>query len=753
MTEVGGATYVIDAKIDGVKRGMAAVKSEFREVQKEADRAGKNGAAAMRAFGGSIEALAGASADPAKIARNWSRATGQLASDMGRFSASAKQQGITFAELTQRLIHFRNAQFQATKGRGELFNVLKRYDVEAATALRLSSSQAQSEAILSAALARTRDATVRAKIEAAAYGLTVEKAGQQSMIASGGIGLLGKTMAAFLTAGAATAAFQSTIQAMRSIADIGDLAANIGMSTAEVQGLQYALVQTGMSADEAAKGLDRYGVMLSEARRGEGFLADLFEANNIALKEKNGELVSSHTLLMKFADLVKNAATAEDALNMSVKVFGKEAGRTFIEAVRSGSEGLIEMARAAEDAGVILTESQIAAAAAIEARYNDMMFRLDRIWKQVALGAVGAFESIYVLLENTGALVTQLMGSLGLVDQYSNTLRKSSLPAGIDPSTGLKTGGPLELTINGGTTQMPAASRASKTREERDAVEEYIKSLNKEIEALELEIETYGLSNAAKARAVALAGLGAEATDAQRAAVLAAADAIAAKTQALDDLKAAEEEAKERAEAMSEAQKFLSDEIKDSFFSILHGTESVADAFQRMAERMIDAMLEAVIFGEGPFAKLLGMSGGSSGGGGLLGSLLGGLLPKAAGGSASGPVLVGEEGPELLNVPGGSTITPNEHVGRRVSEILATTQRPAMSMQVPVVRVEPKMAVVINNNAAGADVTAEERRLPNGDRELLVMVDQRVARQMSDPYSQSNAALTARGAAVRTKRR
>jgi len=33
------------------------------------------------------------------------------------------------------------------------------------------------------------------------------------------------------------------------------------------------------------------------------------------------------------------------------------------------------------------------------------------------------------------------------------------------------------------------------------------------------------------------------------------------------------------------------------------------------------------------------------------------------------------------------------------------------------------------------------------------MVDQRVARQMSDPYSQSNAALTARGAAVRTKRR
>jgi len=380
---------------------------------------------------------------------------------------------------------------------------------------------------------------------------------------------------------------------------------------------------------------------------------------------------------------------------------------------------------------------------------------LDRIWKQVALGAVGAFESIYVLLENTGALVTQLMGSLGLVDQYSNTLRKSSLPAGIDPSTGLKTGGPLELTINGGTTQMPAASRASKTREERDAVEEYIKSLNKEIAALELEIETYGLSNAAKARAVALAGLGAEATDAQRAAVLAAADAIAAKTQALDDLKAAEEEAKERAEAMAEAQKFLSDEIKDSFFSILRGTESVADAFQRMAERMIDAMLEAVIFGEGPFAKLLGM-GGSSGGGGLLGSLLGGLLPKpslyAAGGSASGPILVGEEGPELLNVPGGSSITPSEHVGRRVSEILATAQRPAMSMQVPVVRVEPKTSVIINNNA-GAEVTAEERRLPNGDRELLVMVDQRVARQMSDPYSQSNAALTARGAAVRTKRR
>ena len=41
--------------------------------------------------------------------------------------------------------------------------------------------------------------------------------------------------------------------------------------------------------------------------------------------------------------------------------------------------------------------------------------------------------------------------------------------------------------------------------------------------------------------------------------------------------------------------------------------------------------------------------------------------------------MVGEEGPELLDVPGGSRITPTEHVSRRVQDIIAGAQRSAMA--------------------------------------------------------------------------
>jgi len=752
MTEVGGATYVIDAKVDGVKRGMAAVKAEFREVQKEADRVRKNGAAAMRAFGGSIQALAGSSADPGKIARNWSRATGQLASDMGRFADAAKQQGISFAEMTQRLMHFRSVQFQATKGYGELYTVLKRYDAEAATMLRLSSSQAQSEAIVAAALARTTNATVKAKIEAAAYGLTVEKAGKQSMLMAGGVGSLGKAMAAFLTVTAATAAVRSVLQTVKAVGEIGDLADNIGMTTDQLQELQYAFVANGVSAEQSASGLQRYAEKLSDAQRGEGEFADLLKANNVALRDQEGNLRSSHEILREFANLIKNAATAEDALNMSVMVFGKQAGRSFVESLRNGADGLDDMAKAAHNAGAVTSEEMIRAADDIDTRYNKLMLSLSKGWQSLVIAVAGYAEQTLDNWVRVMDLIDQAAARVGLSDgTFSNVWAKGSLPPGVS------TRPPLEIDINGGNTVIPpksGESGRSKTRDEIDEVQRYIESLNEQIAALQLEIDTYGLSNAAKAKAIALSGLAADATDAQRAAVLAAAEAIAVKTESLDNLKAAEEEAKEHTEALAEAQKYFSDEIKDSFFSILDGSESVSEAFERMSKRLIQAMLEAVIFGEGPFAKLLG--GGSSGGGGLLGGLLGSLLgiPKMARGGTSkgGPTLVGEQGPELVDLPAGARVTPNEDIGKRVAAILATGQRGAMAPSMPVITLAPKTSIIINNSA-GADVSAEERRMGNGDRQILVMVDQRVARQMADPYSQSNGALTARGAAVRPKRR
>ena len=720
MTEVGGATYVIDAKIDGVKRGMSQVKAEFREVQKEADRVARNGASAMRAFGTSMQSLAGASANPAQLAKNWQRATGQLASDMDRFSAAAKAQGITFAEMTQRLIHFKDAQWRATKGQGDLYNTLKKYDVEAATALRLSSSRAQSEAIVTAAMMRTKDATARAAIETAAYGVGVKAATADAAAMTGQIGTLGKAMAGLLTIGAAQQAFRSVMATVKDVADIGDLAANIGMTTDQLQELQYAFAAAGISAQESASGLQRFAERLADAHNGEGEFFDILMANNVALREQDGTLRSSHDILQDFANVLMKARSAEEALNMSVTVFGKTAGRAFLEALRNGKSGLEAMAEAARTSGGVISEEQIKAADEIDNRYNALSESVSKYWQTIVVNgvqaAVDAVSGIDAVLKAYnpdfsfgGALKSALMtnpltASSAAALQYlqgygSGTAAPASGSTTAQRSSGTVSApgkGALPANINPSTFQRSGSGSGRNKRPEIDEVQQYIDTLNQEVAALQLEIQTLGLSDAAKARAAAMAGLAAGATDAQRAAAEKAADAIARHTDELEyqtnaqamlaeETKLATEAAAANIEALAQAQQFFADEMKTHFFALIDGTETVADAFKAMSKRMIDAMLEAVVFGQGPFAGLFGGASatGSSGGGGLFGSILGAIFKKpslyAAGGSASGPIMVGEEGPELLDVPGGSRITPTEHVSRRVQDIIAGAQRSAMA--------------------------------------------------------------------------
>lgn len=704
--EVGGAVYVFEAKVEGVKRGMALIKSEFAEVQKEANRVAKNGAAAMATFGDSMKLLAGASADPSKLAASWAKATGQLASDMGRFSEAAKAQGIGFAEMTQRLIYFKNEGFRAKRGVGDLYQALRQYDVEAAMMIRLTTTQAQREAVLSAALARTKDATVRAKIEAAAFGLTMQDTAGKASVFSGAIGGMGKAMAAFLTIEATRRGFSAIMQGIHDAAAIGDLAKNIGMTSEELQRMQFALQSTGTTVDQASNGLQTFAERLSDARRGEGELADIFAANGVALEDKAGNLLTTNQALMTFSDLVRNAKTDEDALNLSVMAFGKSAGRDFVEAIRKGSNALVALGDQAVATGQIVSDSQIEAADLIEERYDQLKARLNKGWMNIAVSAGQAFDYITDAAGQSAGVIDQMLGSLGLVQQYSNTLDKMSLPPGSlnqPPASDRSTALPVK----------PGRKDDAGSKLQKE-IDDYIKSLQEEADALRLEIEMFGQSAAAKARAAAIAKLPVDATEAQKQKALELVAVISQETEALENLNKVQEDAKERLDAVNEAETFFAGQIQDVFFSVIDQSQSVSEAFEAMAKRMIDAMLQAVIFGEGPFAALFGSASQTGGAGGLLGGLLGLFKPPslyAAGGrSLGGPAIVGEEGPELVDLPAGAQVTSHRRSMTRMQEMLAMTRQPLLP-SMPSVNLSPTVNIRTINNA-GADVST--RAVPNG---------------------------------------
>lgn len=130
-------------------------------------------------------------------------------------------------------------------------------------------------------------------------------------------------------------------------------------------------------------------------------------------------------------------------------------------------------------------------------------------------------------------------------------------------------------------------------------------------------------------------------------------------TAEIDNLAAAQVSAQDRVDQLTESLRRQGEAgergaqaLTDVFTAAMQGGDAARQAVARLA---LEIARVSMMSG---FRSLLGSGGG---GGGIFGTLLGGLFGKNARGTSSwigGPTLVGEEGPELLNLPTGSQITP-----------------------------------------------------------------------------------------------
>lgn len=125
-----------------------------------------------------------------------------------------------------------------------------------------------------------------------------------------------------------------------------------------------------------------------------------------------------------------------------------------------------------------------------------------------------------------------------------------------------------------------------------------------------------------------------------------------------------------------ELKKGFEDDLQNAFVGIVSGTETVSKAFETMATQIIEQLAKVVF--QMYIVKLLqsaigGLGNMFGGGGGLPPGMTGdpeidvpGITPHAMGGpvSAGQTYLVGERGPELLNIGASGSITPNNMIGK-----------------------------------------------------------------------------------------
>lgn len=429
------------------------------------------------------------------------------------------------------------------------------------------------------------------------------------------------------------AAFTAMRAAVATVADIGDAATKVGVTTDELQKFGYAAEQSGASAKQMDAALEALTRQMGLAANQSGNLYKLFQANNMQVSGSTSEN------WLRLADLVENAATQSDKMAIVTAVLGRGVGGDMIQALSKGSVGLQGLGAEAEKLGIILRKDVIDEADRIDKEFKKMEASASSLAKSwavylggVLLNAINSATqemSLFAQMVNdlkNGNYADAMLGTGALREFVS---RKRSLSSDeneqrdyarrLGYSTPEAMEQPADVPNSGGVSWRPFTEKPTNTPNfnarsstKKSEMDRTLLSVEKQTEALERQAAAFGLSAAAAQKlrvedqlldAAMRAGI--PITDEMSQRIEALAERAGKAAGALEQLRLAQEvlEISGRDAVKGIAQDLLAGKT---------AAEAFKNALDRVASRLLDLALDqgfkAMINGGGGWGRLLGIS-------------------------------------------------------------------------------------------------------------------------------------------------
>ncbi len=552
------------------------------------------------------------------------------------------------------------------------------------------------------------------------------------------------------------------LEANREIASFGQTARLAGIEVQKFQALRYAAGSQGIDGKTFDSGLTGLSKALNEAKSGEGDLAALLDANNIKLRDRTGQVISTNEALGVAADLISRASTEADKIKIADK-FGIPAD--FVPLLENGAAALDQLAKNARDAGAVLSDDVIAKSKAFDEAWNGA-------WNSFITAAKVATVSA---AQGLGDLISQA----GEFQRRMTNAREagSALGRQIGAMVGGEGNGPLVVTVKPnrtvsaplppsrpgrgyiGTDATRLPTKASggsgsggKSEEEtrRDQVDSYIKSLERVNRVLEAEQATLGKSKAERAAAIELARIGTVTDEGQK-------QKITEIVQANEALRAAIDRVKKAQKDSNEAARFFGDAVTDGLEDLILNGEKATDVMRGLVKALARAALQAAIMGSGPLAGIFGTSGTNGAPGGLFG-LAAGLFKGFDTGGYTGAG--GKNEPKGV-VHGGEYVFSKKAVQKIGLGNLEAMHRgfasggfvgamSAPSVPAGIGRGGGGPAKVIINNTQSDNVQATAQQQSNGDISVIIAA---VEGRIADNMLRGRGPMSAATQAIQTNKR
>lgn len=202
---------------------------------------------------------------------------------------------------------------------------------------------------LSADTAQFSKGMSKAQREAAAASTAIEKS----------LGAIRKQLAKL--GGALTIAAIGLVikRALDYASSLGEVSQQLGVTTRELQVYRYAAGQVGISQEEMDKGLAKLTLTMGKARQGvEASIRPFKELSSLIGKDILKSARGAGEAIPLIADAMAKIPDPTRRAQLEMALFGK-AGQKLDTLLASGSAAINELAKAAEELGIILSDEQI----------------------------------------------------------------------------------------------------------------------------------------------------------------------------------------------------------------------------------------------------------------------------------------------------------------------------------------------------------------------------------------------------------
>ncbi len=498
---------------------------------------------------------------------------------------------------------------------------------------------------------------------------------------------------------------------------IAKMSSRVGLTTDALQELRFAGKETGVAIQALDIGMQRFARRIAEVAAGaDNDLAKVLKANNIALKDGNGNLRAQVDILGDYANLIQRAGSEQDRTRLAFLAFDSE-GVALVNTLKDGKDGLDEMRKSARDLGVVIDKDAIAAAERMNDRYNEIFSSLSAKWKGFVIGvadvvsqnaySIPAFDTVedlsiqisrlrkeVVELEKTGnsdgGFISALVGNSGKsVAELKESIKALELrKSAVESVDELERRLARQTRLGGSNSTIIPNKEDEAARKERMAEQERLRkqlardaaaqarAYEEVVRSLEIEFENLSLSSQQQRinNELRRAGVDIASDEGRRIAELVT--VIDAENAARERTAHLLDELEQKQEAIRESQEYLIQSAADVAGAFTEGADEGIEALKKLGIQILATAAQARLLGTGPLAGLIPQSG--FGGFAAFGSTGGGISPLASAALAAGrgglfakggithqPAIFGEAGPEAaVPLPDGRSIpvtikTPN----------------------------------------------------------------------------------------------